>query len=237
SFYGVRHKCSTVNQAVALLGLGAVRCLSLGFALVGAIGDEADSDFDYAAYWRRALVTALAARRIAGARGLAVADEAFVSGLLQDIGMVAALRALGAPYARCVRDAGPHHRLATAELAMFGAQHAELGAALGRKWGLPDELSVPIRYHERPSAAPAEYRRLAQCVALGNLVHDALMAGDQGQRQQAFARQAEQWLHLDERRCAEITRSTADAAVELAGLLRLDTGSWPDVKSMLAAAE
>src|SRR5690606_5881947 len=40
SFYGVRHKCSTVNQAVALLGLGAVRCLSLGFALVGAIGDE-----------------------------------------------------------------------------------------------------------------------------------------------------------------------------------------------------
>lgn len=237
SFYGVRHKCSTVNQAVALLGIGAVKCLSLGFSLVGALKSDADDNFDYPAYWRRSLVTALAAKRIAAAAGLAVEDEAFVGGLLQDIGMIAALRALGAPYGDLVRRAGPHAKLAEHELEALGAQHAEMGAALARMWGLPDDLSVPIRFHERPSAAPAEHRRLAQCVALGNLVHEAISLDGGAEAHAAFVRQAHAALNLKEAECAVITRETADAAREAAGLLHIEIGRSADVGAMLAEAE
>src|ERR1051325_6151536 len=88
SFYGVRRPCGTISQAMVMLGLSAVKSLALSFSLVSSIG-FGDDEFDHVAYWRRGLYTAAAAKIIAREVGRAFEDEAFLGGLLQDVGMMA----------------------------------------------------------------------------------------------------------------------------------------------------
>ena len=66
SFYGLRKPCSSINQAIVMLGLSAVKTLALGFSLVSSLAKDKAAGFDYDAYWRRALTTGVAAKIIAG---------------------------------------------------------------------------------------------------------------------------------------------------------------------------
>ena len=55
SFYGVRRPCSTINQAIVMLGMAAVKNLALSFSLVSAVNQDGSSEFDFPSYWRRGL--------------------------------------------------------------------------------------------------------------------------------------------------------------------------------------
>ena len=59
SFYGLRKPCSTINQAIIMLGLSAVKTLALGFSLVSTLAKFEGLDFDLQSYWRRALLSGI----------------------------------------------------------------------------------------------------------------------------------------------------------------------------------
>src|SRR5687768_10445097 len=68
TFYGLPQKVASVQQAVALLGIQAVRTLVLGFSLAGSMKKKAGppgTGFDHLAYWRRSMYAATAARLVA----------------------------------------------------------------------------------------------------------------------------------------------------------------------------
>ena len=110
SFYGLRKPCSSINQAIVMLGLSAVKTLALGFSLVSSLAKDKAAGFDYDAYWRRALTTGVAAKIIAGEARCGSDEEAFLGGLLQDVGMIALYQALGEEYAKLLVEAGTDHR-------------------------------------------------------------------------------------------------------------------------------
>jgi two-component system, cell cycle response regulator len=120
TFYGLRRPCGSINQAMVLLGLSAVKSLALSFSLVSTVATGGDG-FDYMSYWRRGLYTAVAAKVLARAAGVLQEDEVFLGGLLQDVGMVAMHRALGAEYAKLARS--DHRHLASDELQAFNIHH------------------------------------------------------------------------------------------------------------------
>ena len=92
SYYGLSRRIGSVRQALAYLGMEAVKGLLLGFSLVRSIkGDDDVITFDFLDYWRRSIFSAAAARRIAVATKSADPEEAFVAALVQDIGSVAML--------------------------------------------------------------------------------------------------------------------------------------------------
>jgi HD-like signal output (HDOD) protein len=196
SFYGLRMRCSTINQALVMLGMSTVKSLALGFSLVSSVPNDTGDEFDLTAYWRRGLYTAVAARCIADAAGKVYADEAFLGGLLQDIGMMAMHQALGERYDKLAAAAGPHRRLAKAELAELDVQHADIGAMLTERWKFPPELVLPVKYHERPTAAPAEHADIVRCVGLGNMAHDVLTDADPGPALRRFQIHAQLWFGM-----------------------------------------
>ena len=106
SLFGLRQKCSSINQAIIMLGMSAVKTLALGFSLVTAIKDSTQ-EFDLRDHWRRSLFTAVAAKAIAARAGIANPEEAFLGGLLQDLGVVALQQTLGAEYVAAVAPAPP----------------------------------------------------------------------------------------------------------------------------------
>lgn len=238
SFYGLRTKCGTIDKALVVLGMRELRNLALGFSLVPAMEAAYTEGFDPVDYWRRGIYTAVAAKIVAHRVARQVADEAFLGGLLQDIGIMAMLQALGQPYEQVLKaTVDDHRRLAAAELHAFDMQHPEVGALLARKWQLPDELSVPIRFHERPTAAPSELKEVVSCVSFGNSIHQCLTYDNKAACFDRLYEQGQRFFNLDRPACDDILKQTANAAKEVSRLFELDTGAAVDTDTLLERAQ
>ncbi|MEL6329316.1 MAG: HDOD domain-containing protein [Planctomycetota bacterium] len=238
SFYGLRQRCATIHKAIVMLGLSPVKSLALGFSLVQSVGSDASGGFPFRQYWRRGLHAAVGAKIIAGHVRLDDPDECFIAGLLQDIGMVAMHRALGDSYLRVLElSAGVHGDLLKHELAHFTRGHNEIGAMLGQRWKLPSQLIMPIRYHERPGAAPLDHIELVRCVALANMVTDTIDAERPGDAMRRLYGRASEWFKIGEDDCERLLGEIAVASKEMAGLFRLDCGPFSDPKEILERAE
>lgn len=239
SYYSLREKCSTIRRALVVLGLNAVKSLALGFSLVDALetkGAEGDP-FDYVAYWRRGLYTAVGARSVAAAARLVEADEAFLGGLLQDVGMYAMKEGLGSLYLEAYQAAnGSHAELVRAEVAAFEVSHADIGAMLTERWRLPESLVMPVKYHERPTACPLAHRTLVRAVAIGNIAHDALTLDDRPTHVKRFYDRCREWFNIDTDKADQLLEEIAKGAKEMSSLFKLDTGGYTDAKKVVSEA-
>lgn len=236
SFYGLRSPCSTINRALVLMGLAPVKTLVLGFSLVNAVNEKHSGAFDYVAYWRRGLYTAVASKAIAESAGKSWGDEVFLAGLLQDIGVIAMLNSLGETYLAVIAKAGNHQNLSGAEASDLEITHAEVGAMLAERWKLPMDLVLPVRYHERPTAAPQDYAERCRCVGLANTVHDVLSDDDPRDARVRLYARAKQWFDLDEPAIDAMLRRCADGTKELSRLFKLDTGEFKNVDAIMESA-
>jgi two-component system, cell cycle response regulator len=237
SFYGLRKPCSTINQALVMLGLSAVKSLALSFSLVQSVGSAKDGTFDFVPYWRRAIYTGVAAKLVAHRSVPALEDEAFLGGLLQDIGMVAMYRGLRGDYAKVLEAAGEDHRqLVKHEIAGVELQHPDIGAMLCQRWKLPEELIIPVKYHERPNAAPTAHADIVRAVGLGNLMHDALTHEDPAASVERLHARANEWFGIARPEADDLLRSVAQHAREMSSLFRLDTGEAANPDKILAKA-
>lgn len=237
SLFGVRQKCSSVSQAVVMLGLDAVRMIALGFIIIEAIKGTSDPSFDLRNHWRRSLHAGVAARLIAQRVGLPNPEECFLGGLLQDFGMIALHQAMGEEYLAIIGPAGPSHRaVARLELAGLQMHHGDVGAMLASKWKLPDSLVMPIKYHERPTAAPHEHLPTCRTVGLGNAVADILGGEDATEPLAKFYKQSGQWFGLTRPQCDQILDAVITQSREVAGLLHIDAAEAQNPQALLEVA-
>lgn len=149
AYYGMPRSISTVQEAVVILGMQVLRNLALAAASYDMLKREF-SAYGLAAgeLWRHSITCALAAQIIAKETRAVRSEEAFVAGLLHDIGKVIlnvhAASQFQAIMALAELDALPFHE---AERAVLGFDHAEVGARLAEKWNLPHALCSAIGGH------------------------------------------------------------------------------------------
>ncbi|MEL6740084.1 MAG: HDOD domain-containing protein [Planctomycetota bacterium] len=237
SFYGLRQPCSSIRKALVMLGLGPVKTLVLGFSLVTSVEGGLDEPFDYMAFWRRSLFGAVGAKAVADHLRLECADQAFLGGLFQDIGVVASYKALGQRYIDVLALArGDHAQLIKHELEQLEIGHPQVGALLAQKWRLPEELILPVKYHERPSAAPGSQVEVVRLVALGNTIHDALSSEDATSAMRRYYTRAKEWFRIENADADEIFKRAADLTGEMKGLFNIDTGQAVDADAVLTQA-
>jgi HD-like signal output (HDOD) protein len=177
-YYGQSRAIRTLERALQLLGLDAVRGIAAATCLDrGLERENANALIEPRALTLHSLATAAAAEAIARAAQPELAPEAFIASLLQNLGIpllvqldrdgVSAMLA-----ARAASDARDLEEL-EAEYARIG--HAECIAVVYESWQLPESLVAATRFHHRPLAAPAAHQPLAACVNLGGAL--ALAAG------------------------------------------------------------
>ncbi len=141
--FALRREVSTIANAVGLLGLNAIRTLVLSFSLSGSC--QAADRPSLRDYWRRSVLSALAARELCQGPSIGLREEAFLCGLLQDIGMLALAQALGRHYTEILTKAErDHDKLIDLERAEFGADHAQVGAWLLERWRVPPMLALVV---------------------------------------------------------------------------------------------
>lgn len=143
SLFGPARPVTDLAQAVSLLGVKSLKLLVLGFCLPERLFHDRAADV-LQRYWRRTLVRAVAARELATAGQAAHAEEAFICGLLADVGMLLMLHEDRDQYAPLIRAFDERRELRQAERRAFGFDHVDLTLRLLNEWKLPTSLIETI---------------------------------------------------------------------------------------------
>lgn len=237
SYFGLSKRCVSLNQAMVSLGVNAVKSLALSFSLVSAVGANEQDGFDYVDYWRRGLRSAVGARAVASRAGGVDADAVYLAGILQDLGMIVLLQAVGAPYRDLVRACrGDHRNLQDVERRAFGVSHADVGAALLERWHFSPLHTECVRYHEHPADAPAVHAHAVRCLALANLAADLLNADDRSNAMDAFIAAGAESLGLSPDDARATLLEIVERSSDLAGLLRVNIGERINPDELLHTA-
>lgn len=168
--YGTRNSVSSVEQAVALLGAKVVRNLVLSAAIFDQLRGGTDQ------FLRHSIACGLAMEMLAGSSpGIALdPDEAFVYGVLHDIGVVIFQEFLPDRHKEAVRLAERTGiPLFQAEREIIGMDHAALGGRLARHWRLPQELVDAVAGHHDLEPAGPQNRELAALLGLADYIVNA----------------------------------------------------------------
>ncbi|GAP37579.1 HDOD domain-containing protein [Piscinibacter sakaiensis] len=168
--YRHRGPVGSVERALAVLGTETVKTLVISQSVFQAFyGLPALRDTDLRPFWQHALLAASAARQLARLWDYPREDEAYLAGLLHDIGRLGLLAAAPQDYATAFAtedDAG----LCQLEQRLWRVSHAEAGAWLVERWRLDGSLADSVRYHHEPVARLAALHPLLRIVALAHRV-------------------------------------------------------------------
>lgn len=169
-----------LSQAISILGINAAVTLSLGFSLASRLKEFRTPGIDLEAFWRRALIAAVAARLLGQQCRMHALDELFLAALLQDIGRLALDAALPGHYAATQGDSVDHNVLAAREREQLGADHLEAGAWLLREWRLPEEFHLAVLgSHDRGRRRGlGDMASFIGCVAVSGPIADIYLAAD-----------------------------------------------------------
>lgn len=237
SFYGQAHAISTISNALVVLGMSSVKVLALGFCLTANLKQAEDDEFDHMSFWKRSLYSATAAKALAREVNLPDQEEAFLGGLLQDLGMLALSQVLGRQYADLLRQVGNDHaNLSQLERQSLGMDHAEIGAALATRWGLPPQLIAPIRDHESPEPFSGTGAAITQCVTLGNRVAAVFMSTTPAEALDAYYRDTKRWFALEPEAAEPLLHEIHKQTKEMRRLFDLPTGELGNSTELLARA-
>lgn len=181
---GVRGEVTTVERAVSLLGFAAVRSAVLAISIFETFrpGQEKDSNqFSREEFWKHSVAVASCAEllsqeltRMWGRDAGVDPGEAFVCGLLHDIGKVALDAVLPKSFSRVVEAANLlRGNIADVERTIIGLDHMVVGKRLVEKWQLPPLIRDCVWLHgQLPQALPATVRnpRMVNLITLADLL-------------------------------------------------------------------
>ncbi|HRK29631.1 MAG TPA: HDOD domain-containing protein [Tepidisphaeraceae bacterium] len=181
---GVRGEVNSVDRAVKLLGFDAVRSAVLAVSVFDTFRTSPSggaSKFSREDFWKHCVAVACCAeliaielKRVHGRDAGADASDAFVCGLLHDLGKVALDAALPKSFSRVV-DAAELLRgnIADVERQVIGLDHMVVGKRLAERWGLPASIRETIWLHgHAPTALPGtvQHPQLVNVVTLADVV-------------------------------------------------------------------
>jgi len=139
---------STIQHAVALLGFSEVKNLTIGLKVMETLSAVEFGSLDPDLFWEHSLACGLCARNLAKHVSQVKPDEAFLGGLLHDIGkMVFGAYLEDRWNAVQKRAEAEGHSPLVLENKLIGVAHTTVGKWLARHWKIPVLHQLAIQYH------------------------------------------------------------------------------------------
>jgi diguanylate cyclase (GGDEF)-like protein len=240
AFYHRRSEVTTLHRAAMVLGMRALKIVALGFTLANELPRRGISaGLDLGLYWHRSLVNGVISRSLARSINRNLVEEAFLCGLLSEIGKLALTHAIPETYAPVVveGEGWPSDEL---ERERLGFSACEATEAILRGWQVPELVVAGASFADRPEAipadAPVDARRVAELVALARIGTAALFGDDTGRGLMTFTEEAEQRFGLAAEEAATLVAQLETEIHEAAGMLSLDLPPGVSYQALLEQA-
>jgi putative nucleotidyltransferase with HDIG domain len=154
AYFGLRRRVSNTTDATIYLGVETIRSLVLSLHVFSQFESSNIEGFSVESLWLHSLETAAGAKTIAHMEGVGqvVSDEAFVAGMLHDIGKLVLAANFTKQYQDVIKLVHSGRRsYCEAEREIFGANHADVGGRILSLWGLPAPVVEAISLHHDPA--------------------------------------------------------------------------------------
>ncbi len=153
AYYGFPRRIGTINLAIVVLGFNTVRDLALSASLVDRFDlNEDHDDSTLMGFWSHSVNTAVAARMLQRLTRSRVVGEAFVAGLLHDIGRLVMARYLKSEHQEIQEELKLSGRpIWEIEQEVLSMSHSEVGGLLCKRWNLPQNICDAITWHHHPT--------------------------------------------------------------------------------------
>jgi signal transduction histidine kinase/HD-like signal output (HDOD) protein len=150
-YYGLPNRVTGIDHALLLLGTDAVKNIAISASVFHAFGETRDSSvFRLKLFWWHSFMCATLAKLIAEKTSYAAPDEAFLSGLLHDIGKLVLLGNFPKEYDEILQSHASRPDLLLAGETRLGATHCEVGAWMINRWDLQSFMADAVLYHHEP---------------------------------------------------------------------------------------
>ncbi|QOJ15735.1 MAG: HDOD domain-containing protein [Planctomycetia bacterium] len=173
AFYGLPSQIASLDRAIVMLGMSAVKNIALAASLSRFFKPDLGTEkFKARDLWQHAVAVGVTAKALAGPAGMqSQADEAFVAGLVHDMGLLIELQLFPEELKRVVeRCSAEATNFCAVEQELLGADHQAFGNALAQKWKFPAGLRNAIAYHHAPLQLRPEYRKFAALVYIADTI-------------------------------------------------------------------
>ncbi|MDX2146991.1 MAG: HDOD domain-containing protein [Planctomycetota bacterium] len=177
SFYGLPGQIASINRAIVLLGLNAVKNIAIAASLTKLFrGAQLTPTVSVKDLWSHSVSTAVVAKMLADRLKLGLSDESFLAGLMHDIGFMVALQFDRMKLIEVIQQTGinaegvPSGNMLDFEQTVFGATHQDFGSGLCAKWKFPKPLAYVSGFHHRPMELGFEHRTLPSLVYIAERI-------------------------------------------------------------------
>ena len=227
----LRRQSASVSKAVVLLGFDAVRSAVLSIKVFETLSqgtDEFKGPVDRSEFWKHSLSVACAAKMLSPHLDPRIdPEEAFLCGLLHDMGKAALDAALPRSYARVVQITEDSlANIADVERRVLGVDHCLVGKRLAQRWLMPESVVETVWLHQQGVRGLPEAirnRRMVQIVHIADVLSREQRigySGNHGVSESAVALAEELGCKRDT--IEKISRGLRGEISERGGLLGLD---------------
>jgi len=165
AFYGLPGQIASIERAIVLLGLNAVKNIAVA-ASIGQLFRRVKVCEGLTArdLWTHCIAVGVTARHLAAQMRLPLADEAFLAGMIHDVGLLVSLQVFPEKLAESCERSRTEPDFCEIERRLVGYDHQQLGSALCEQWKFPRSCQFVAGFHHRPTALASNHRLLVTLV-------------------------------------------------------------------------
>ena len=169
AYYSLRYKVRDLKSAINLLGFEEVRNLALTAHVSKLFAEEQDyGTYSREKLWDHLVGVASASRLVALVSGKGMPEEAYLCGLLHDMGYILLDQYIHVRFRQVIDRLNEETPTRAMERQILTFDHTELGEYVTRKWNFPKIVTDTIRYHHNPTEYTGEHRDTVAIVAVAN---------------------------------------------------------------------
>lgn len=166
---GRPNNITAFEQKLIMLGLDMVRTIAISSSVYQVFSNISSSpEFDLKSFWGRSLTSATLAKLIAQETAYPHPEEAYLTGLLLDVGQLVLWSNFPKQYATLSADAVDDLQLMQRETEEIGSNHCEVGSWLVGGWHLNSFMADAVLYHHEPAARVADAHPLIRIAHAAN---------------------------------------------------------------------
>jgi putative nucleotidyltransferase with HDIG domain len=171
SYFSVQSRVGNLQHAISLMGFNTVRNLAVTHSVSGIFKRESEvASYSRMDLWRHMVSVGMSARMIARRLKNPQFEEAFMAGLLHDIGVVLLDEHAHEAFCTAVISVTPDRELCVCEREVFGFDHSDLGATVADQWRFPESIIEGIRWHHTPQASSEANRSMVCILSLADFL-------------------------------------------------------------------
>ena len=151
AYYGLSRKIDTLDRAITVLGFTTIKNLALTISIFKVFKENGHESFNIESLWQHCLGCAVASKSIVSNSNPGLSEQAFLSGIIHDIGKIAIAQAFPDKMAEIMQAIkNSETPQSDIEKDILGFTHQQIGSLLSEKWNFPHSYCKAIRLHHTP---------------------------------------------------------------------------------------